>query len=155
MRDNPTIILSDEGEPQPDAALLIEADRGGACRVDESGYLQGPPELVVEVAVSSQSFDLYEKRRDYERAGVRKYVVVGLRDRAMHWFVLQDAAFQERTLDADQVLRSAVFPGLWLDTAALLRLDPRGVKDALEQGLATPEHAAFVQQLEQQAKRTR
>jgi hypothetical protein len=43
--------------------------------------------------------------------------------------------------------RSTVFPGLWLDPQALLKDDIDIVVKALERGLATPEHAAFVQRL--------
>ncbi len=39
-------------------------------------------------------------------------------------------------------------PGLWIDVEALLAKDPR-MTEVLAQGLATPEHAAFVQSLAQ------
>ena len=54
--------------------------------------------------------------------------------------------------DADGIFRSQVFPGLWLHAEALLRLDGVQVMQTLQPGLATPEHAAFVQHL--QARRT-
>jgi hypothetical protein len=50
--------------------------------------------------------------------------------------------------DPDGIFRSRVFPGLWLHADALLRLDGVQVMEVLQQGLATPEHAAFVQQLQ-------
>ena len=49
---------------------------------------------------------------------------------------------------ADGILRSAVFPGLWLDPAALVRGDKARVKAVLQGGLDSPEHAAFVARLE-------
>ena len=44
----------------------------------------------------------------------------------------------------DGVFRSEVFPGLWLDAGAMIRGDRRAVNAILRQGLASPEHAAFV-----------
>ena len=108
----------------------------------------GPPELIVEVASSSASMDLHAKRRDYEQAGVLEYVVVVLRQGVIRWFVLQDGTYQEMSADTDGIFRSRVFPGLWLHANALLQLDGVTVMDVLRQGLATPEHAAFVQQLQ-------
>jgi Uma2 family endonuclease len=146
--DNTTAILGDDSEPQPDAALIIEPARGGQTSVSEEGYVTGPPELIVEVASSSESIDLHAKRRDYEQAGVLEYVVVVLRQRVVRWCVLQDGTYQEVTTDASGIFTSTVFPGLWLDAPALLRHDGRQVMATLQQGLETPEHAAFVQRLQ-------
>ena len=49
---------------------------------------------------------------------------------------------------ADGILRSTVFPGLWLDPAALVRGDKAKVKAILQQGLSSAEHAEFVARLE-------
>src|SRR5881296_2504518 len=108
--DNATAILGDDSEPQPDATLIIEPESGGQTRVSEDGYATGPPELIVEVASSSESIDLHRKCRDYERAGVLEYVVVVLRQHVVRWFVLQDGAYQEMWVDADGIFRSRVFP---------------------------------------------
>src|SRR5919109_4023307 len=127
VRENATAILGDESEPQPDAALIIEPESGGQSSVSEDGYATGLPELIVEVASSSESIDLHRKRRDYERAGVLEYVVVVLRQRVVRWFVLQDGAYREVEADAHGLCKSTVFPGLWLDAPALLRRDVRQV----------------------------
>ena len=148
VRDNATAILGDESEPQPDAALIIEPESGGQTSVSEDGYATGPPELIVEVASSSESIDLHAKRRDYEQAGVLEYVVVVLRQRVVRWFVLQDGTHRDVEADASGMFKSSVFLGLWLDAPALLRRDGRQVMATLQQGLETPEHAAFVQQLQ-------
>jgi len=150
--DNTTAILGDDSEPQPDATLVIEPERGGQSSVSEDGYATGPPELIVEVASSSESIDLHAKRRDYEQAGVLEYVVVVLRQRVVRWFVLQDGTYREVEADAHGLFKSTVFPGLWLDASALLRRDVRQVMATLQHGMETPEHAAFVQQL--QARRS-
>lgn len=146
--DNVTTILSDEDEVQPDAGLIIEPAYGGQTGVTAEDYTTGPPELIVEIASSSASMDLHAKRRLYEQAGVLEYVVVMVRQRAMHWFVRQQGTYAEMATDADGVYRSHVFPGLWLEIEAFLRLDGARVLAILQQGLATPEHAAFVQALQ-------
>ena len=147
--DNATAILGDDSEPQPDATLIIEPESGGQSSVSEDGYATGPPELIVEVASSSESIDLHRKRRDYEQAGVLEYVVVVLRQHVVRWFVMQDGTYQEVEPDASGIFKSTVFPGLWLDASALLRLDGRQVMATLQQGIETSEHAAFVQQLQE------
>jgi len=149
--DNMTTILGETSEPQPDGALIIDPASGGQTGLSEDGYLAGPPELIVEVASSSASIDLHAKRRDYEQAGVLEYVVVVLRQGVIRWFVLQDGTYQELSADADGIFRSRVFPGLWLHANALLQLDGVTVMDVLRQGLATPEHAAFVQRLRERS----
>jgi Uma2 family endonuclease len=144
--DNVSSVLGARSEPQPDAALLIEAECGGQARIEEK-WVVGAAELLAEVAYSSEAYDLHSKRGDYERAGVREYIVVLLRERRVIWFVLRNQQFEELRPDVDGILRSTVFPGLWLDPAALLANDMAKVLDALRQGIATPEHAAFVNHL--------
>jgi Uma2 family endonuclease len=144
--DNATAILDPDSEPQPDACLLITAAGHGQTR-EENQYIVGAPELIVEVALSTEAIDLHLKRGDYERVGVREYVVVILRQRRVRWLVRRGQRFEERTPDADGLFRSETFPGLWLDPEALLRLDGRRVADVVRQGTATPEHAAFVARL--------
>ena len=55
--------------------------------------------------------------------------------------------------DADGLYRSRCIPGLWLDPRALLAYNGPALIAALEQGLATAEHAAFVARLAGQAAR--
>lgn len=50
---------------QPDALLRLETAQGGGSRVTTDAYLEGPPELVVEIAASSAAYDLHDKRRVY------------------------------------------------------------------------------------------
>lgn len=123
VRDNATAILGPASEPQPDAALIIDPTCGGQTGFSEDGYATGPPELIVEVASSSESTDLNAKRRDYEQAGVLEYIVVVLRQRTIRWFVLHGRRYREVTAGEDGIFKSTVFPGLWLDASALLRLD--------------------------------
>jgi Uma2 family endonuclease len=144
--DNVTAILGNFGEPQPDCILRIPEALGGLTQVNEEGYLTGPPELVIEVARSSRKFDL-GKKKDYRRAGVPEYVVIELDPDRIHWFLLRQGRYIEHRPGPDGIYRSLVFPGLWLDAAALFTGDLDRLFAALDQGLATPEHAAFVVRL--------
>jgi Uma2 family endonuclease len=145
--DNPTVILGEESEPQPDAVLMIDPTRGGQSQIDEDEYIAGPPELIVEVASSSEAYDMHEKLRDYERAGVMEYVVVLLREGAVRWFVLDGGKYRDLPVSEDGLYRSRTFPGLWLDANALLKLEGLRVMEVLQQGLAEPSHAGFVEEL--------
>ena len=49
-------------------------------------------------------------------------------------------------------MRSEVFPGLWLDPVAMSRLDAEGVLEVLLRGIASDEHATFVERLAGVAK---
>jgi Uma2 family endonuclease len=138
--DNATDKLGDESEPQPDASLMLI---GGQTRVDDDDYLTGPPELVAEVASSSESIDMHAKKRDYERYGAREYVVFIVRNATVRWFIRDGEMFKDLPADSDGIFRSPFLPGLWLDSAALLRGDTKRVQEVLNLGLATPEHAAF------------
>ena len=142
--DNTSSILGDDSEPQPDACLLILPEHGGQTKEDADGWLTGTPELIVEVASSSESYDLHEKRDDYERYGVREYVVYAVRQRRVFWWAFRNGRYEEVPAGADGIFRSAVFPGLWLDPDALARTDAPRLLAVLRQGLASPEHAAFV-----------
>ncbi len=148
-RDNATVILGETSEPQPDAALVIDPSLGGQTGLSVDGYAVGPPELIVEIAASSASIDLHSKCRDYERAGVLEYIVVLTRQREVRRFVLRDDQFCETHADTDGVLRSQVFPGLWLHTEGFLQLDGLQVMETLRQGMATDAYAVFRQQLQE------
>jgi Uma2 family endonuclease len=143
--DNTTVLLGDEGEPQPDLFLRVLPEYGGQSTTSPDDYVQGPPELVAEVAHSSRSIDLNAKRDDYARYGVLEYLVVNLAARRLHWLDLQTG--QELPPAADGIVRVRRFPGLWIHVEALLTKDYARLMATLQQGLATPEHAAFVQRL--------
>lgn len=142
---NSTVRLDLDNEPQPD--VLLRCATGGSSTIDEDGYIQGPPELAVEVAASSASYDLHDKLRAYRRNGVQEYLVWRVLDGALDWFVLRDGVYERLQADEAGVIRSEVFPGLWLAVAALLAGDAATVLATLQAGLASPEHAAFVERL--------
>jgi Uma2 family endonuclease len=145
--DNSSVRLDLDNEPQPDALLLIDPARGGQVRISADGIIEGAPELVAEVASSSVSYDLHAKLHVYRRNGVREYIVWRVLDQEIDWFVLRDGQYERMPVDAQGLLRSGVFPGLWLDPAALIRGDLATVLTIVQQGLASPEHAAFVTRL--------
>jgi Uma2 family endonuclease len=146
--DNGSIRLDVDNEPQPDAHLIIRPERGGQARISEDDYIEGAPELVAEVASSSASYDLGKKLDVYRRCGVREYVVWRVLDRQVDWFVNREGRFEPLAASGDGILRSTVFPGLWLDPSALVQGEVASVKATLEQGLKSPEHAEFVARLE-------
>ena len=139
--DNATVILDRKNEVQPDAALYIV--RGGQTHA-EGDYLHGAPELVVEIAASSASYDLHEKLRVYRRNGVQEYVVQLALERETIWYRLNEGRYEAVPPDEDGILRSRTFPGLWFHSERFWADDPAGLLAALQLGLASPEHAAFV-----------
>jgi Uma2 family endonuclease len=141
-----TCILGPRSELQPDASLLIRPECGGQTG-DEQGCVRGAPELVAEVARASRYVDLGPKPADYERAGVQEYLVRAFDPDEILWFWRVQGAFTPFTPDPDGLYRSVTFPGLWLDPEALLAGDTRRLRQVVDQGVATPEHAAFVARL--------
>ncbi len=143
--DNTTLRIDLENELQPDACMWIESS--GRTRVDADDYLAGAPELVVEVAASSVSYDLHDKLRVYRRNGVQEYLVLMALEREVRWYNWQGGEDRVIVADDDGVMRSQLFPGLWLNPQRFWQGDVAGVLAALQQGLVTEDHAAFVQQL--------
>ncbi|MCH8828943.1 MAG: Uma2 family endonuclease [Planctomycetes bacterium] len=148
IADNATVLLSDENEPQPDLSMFILPEFGGHTRLTDDDYLAGPPELIAEIAHSSWAIDLHAKRAEYARHGVLEYLVLNLKDERVHWFDL--TADRELQPDADGIIRVKTFPGLWIDTAALMKRDHNRLAQTLAAGTSSPQHAEFVQHLQPQ-----
>jgi Uma2 family endonuclease len=144
--DNITVRLGRRDVLQPDALLYVPAESGGQARVGEDGYLAGAPELIAEVASSSVSIDLGRKLEAYRRHGVQEYLVWRVNDEAIDWNRLRGDAYVPLPVEAG-VIKSEVFPGLWLNVSAMLVGDLKAVFATLQQGVATAEHAAFVRRL--------
>lgn len=147
IADNCSVRLDFDNEPQPDCFLRIVTEHGGQSRTSTDDFVEGAPELIAEVAASSASYDLHSKMNVYRRNGVREYLVVLTEEQQVRWFVLHEGRFVEIQPDAGGIFRSEVFPGLWLDAPALLAGNLVQVKAVLQQGVSSPEHAAFVQKL--------
>jgi Uma2 family endonuclease len=145
--DNTTVRLDLDNEPQPDALLRIDEERGGQSYISEDDYIEGAPELVVEVAASTASYDLHDKLRAYQRNGVQEYLVWLVQEKQFRWYVLQaDQYVQQQPNDAG-ILMSQVFPGLWLAVDALLTGAMTQVLAVLQQGINSAEYQAFVEKL--------
>jgi len=145
--DNSSVRLDLENVVQPDVLLMIEPTRGGQAKIDDDGFIAGSPELICEISATTASIDLNAKLRVYRRNQVREYLVWRVFDRAFDWFVLRNSEFSRVEPGADGLLRSEVFPGLWLDADALMAGDLVKVGQKLQQGIASPEHGAFVAKL--------
>lgn len=129
--------------PQPDDYLRILPECGGQCSI-EGKYLNGTPELIGEVSLSSAAYDLNQKLNLYEEAGVQEYLAVLFHERDVRWHRLTKSGYQLLLPDADGVHRSLVFPGLWLDCKALLAEDMARLLAVVQEGLKSAAHADFV-----------
>jgi Uma2 family endonuclease len=145
--DNATVRLDLDNEPQPDGVLRLDERVGGQSRIDEDGYIEGAPELIAEIAASSAAYDLREKLQVYRRNQVQEYLVWQVYDRRIDWFRLKEGEYIALQPDSQGIVRSEVFPGLWLVVPALLAGNLAEVLGALQLGLKTPEHTAFIEKL--------
>lgn len=150
LADNTTVRLDADNEPQPDALLRIEPEVGGNSRISEDDYVEGAPELIAEIAASSASYDLNAKLNVYRRNEVKEYMVWQIYENRLDWFSLQEGRYVPLEPDAAGIIRSQVFPGLWLSVNALLQGNLAEVLAVLQQGLQTAEHQAFVERLSQE-----
>ncbi len=149
LGDNPTVRLDLDNEPQPDAVLLIDYPFGGQSGLSQDGYIEGAPELVAEIAASTATIDLRDKKRAYRRNGVKEYIVWQVSDRKLDWFILENGDYIS-LIPENEIIKSHVFPGLWLAVSSLLNGDMAQVMKTLQLGLASSEHQAFQQQLKTQ-----
>ena len=124
------------------------SEHGGQVKINDDGYIENAPDLVGEIAASSVSYDLHDKLNAYRRNGVREYVVHRVFDEQVDWFVLNEGRFEPLAVSPDGLLRSTIFPGLWLDPVALIRGDAAIVMEVVQRGLSSPEHAEFVASLQ-------
>ena len=128
----PTVRIDLDNEFQPDAVMFIP---GRGARITEDDYIEGAPELVVEIAASTVSIDLHDKKAAYRRNGVQEYIVWRTLDREIDWFSLQDGEYIQLELDENGIIRSQVFPGLWLAVEAMLSGSMADVLEVLRSGL--------------------
>ena len=141
--DNTTILLDLDNELQPDVFLRISPECGGQTRDTADDYVEGSPELIAEVASSSASYDLHSKKNAYRRNGVREYLVWLTREKRIEWWRLDGGEYVSLPADRRGMIKSTVFPGLWLDVPALLKDDMLTVQAKLQDGITSSEAAAF------------
>lgn len=139
---NPTWFML-ESAPQPDCVLRIMPEHGGRSGV-RGKFGSGSPELVAEIALSSRSYDLGPKLALYQRAEVPEYLAVLQEEQRVEWRILEQGRYRLMQPGPDGVFRARIFPGLWLDSAALLAQDGARLLATLEQGLNSAEHERFV-----------
>ena len=147
LADNSTVYLDSNNEHQPDALLRIEPAQGGRSRIINKGYVEGAPELIVEVAGTSADYDLQDKLEVYQRCSVQEYIVWQTQEGRLDWFQLVNGKYVAFTPNAEGVIESQIFPGLRLAVPALLAGDRVKVSSELQIGLQTTAHAAFVERL--------
>ena len=147
VADNATIRLDLDNEPQPDGLLRIEEDAGGQSRISDDDYVEGPSELIVEVAHSSAAYDLHDKKQAYRRNGVQEYLVWQIEETRVDWFVLEGGEYLSLSPGEEGLVRSRVFPGLVLDVDALLEKRYDAVLTVLQEQTGTEAHQAFIEQL--------
>ena len=150
LGDNATLRLDDDNEVQPDALLRIEPEQGGNSRISDDDYIEGAPELIVEIAATSAAYDLHDKLKVYRRNGVKEYIVWQTYDNRLDWFKLHGGEYLTLKPDASDVVHSEVFPGLDLALEALLEGDLAKILSVLQKGLETAEHAVFAERLVRQ-----
>jgi len=141
--DNTTVKLDPKNAPQPDLCMHLPPELGGASKIDDNGYIEGPPDFIAEIAASSASIDLHSKFKAYQKNGVREYVVWRVIDEVVDWFVLENNQFQPLNADESGIYRSRAFPGLWLNVPSLLRRDAEQLWATLDSGMATAEYREF------------
>ncbi|NEO17652.1 MAG: Uma2 family endonuclease [Moorea sp. SIO4G2] len=140
--DNATVRLDADNEPQPDALLRLTVD--GQSRISEDGYVEGAPELIVEIAASTASIDLNDKLKAYRRNQVQEYLVWRVYDGELDWFRLREGKYIKLEPNDKGIICSDYFPGLWLAQDALLTGDLGQVLAILQEGFNSPEHEKLV-----------
>ena len=151
---NASVILGLTSEPQPDLGMRIVPEFGGQSRDtpdQPDQYIEGAPELLAEIAHSTFAMDMHQKKRDYQRAGVREYVVVCIEEQQLYWFNFKTGRLLRP--DTRGIYRSLVFPGVWIDGPAVLARKSARIARIVRQGLKSPEHAAFVKRLQSAFRR--
>ncbi|MBC8230454.1 Uma2 family endonuclease [bacterium] len=147
LADNATVRLDPDNEVQPDALLWLEPELGGNSRISDADYIEGAPELIVEIAASSAAYDLHDKLNVYRRTGVKEYIVWQTYENRLDWFKLYEGEYLPLKPDESGIVHSEIFPGLDLAAEALLKGDLAKVLSELQKGIETAEHAAFVKRL--------
>jgi len=103
--------------------------------------------LIAEISLTSADYDLHDKLEVYDRAGVLEYLVILVEEREIRWFYRPRKSLVPMPTPPDGIWRSRIFPGLGLNGPCFLAGDMTQVIATLQQGLQTPEHAAFAKQL--------
>jgi len=145
IADNTTVRLDADNEVQPDALLRLDESMGGNSRISEDDYVEGAPELIVEIAGSSVFYDVHDKLQVNRRNGVREYLVWLVQDREFRWYLWEEGRYRQQQPDESATLKSPFFPGLWLDVPALLAGQMQQVLATVNSGINSGQHQEFVE----------
>lgn len=115
-----TTILSPELQRavEPDLVVIL----AGRTNIGGTIYVEGVPDIVVEILSTDRNHDLVYKRRIYAEAGVREYWVVDPMNDTVLPLELRDGAYVERPArTAADTLATPLLPGLAIPLADIFR----------------------------------
>lgn len=147
--DNVSYRLNLRNEYQPD--LLIA--RGEDTEEGDDDIVTGSSELAVEICRTSRTIDFTKKFKVYREHKVAEYMIWDAKPATLHWWRWVDGKYEPLVPDAKGIIRSVELPGLWLDTVALKDRDRKAARQTMQLGVASPEHAAFVERLKTEASK--
>ncbi len=75
---------------------------------------------------------------------MQEYLVWQSYENQFNWFVLENGEYIQLQPDDAGIIRSRVFPGLWLAVNELLAGNMKQVLQVLQRGLDSEEHQAFL-----------
>jgi Uma2 family endonuclease len=117
--------LDDANAPEPDVAFVSRAHQDRIRR----GYVEGPPDLAVEVvSPDSVDRDYEDKRALYQRAGVTEYWIIDELQQSVTLLRLTSRGKYREVRPRKGALHSEVLPGFWLRPEWLWQ-DPRPRKN--------------------------
>jgi Uma2 family endonuclease len=103
--------ITEKQGPEPDIAFVAKR----RLRLVKKGFVDGPPDIAVEiVSADSMERDYETKRALYERAGVKEYWIIDPDERKATFLRRQRGKFREVALDGT-VFESIVLRGFKLD----------------------------------------
>lgn len=140
---HPTLIFDGKNECQPDAVLRIDENCGGKSWINDDDYLEGSPELIVEISSSTASYDLHDKFEIYEKKGVQEYIVWRVLDHQIDWFSLKNGKYERLSTNKQGIIESKSFADLRLNLKAMLKDDLKRVLVDLHKGLQSKKYKEF------------
>ena len=94
--------MSDTGERYPDISLILPSVTNQPTANDLF--------LLIEIADSSLAYDLTEKKKEYEAAGVKEYWVIDVRGKAAFAFRLENGRYSSSGAKNIGTLTVQAFP---------------------------------------------
>ena len=110
------IALSDQRSPTPDMVYL----RAERAHLIQGSFVEGIPDIVVEVLSRDRARDLVTKRRWYAEAGIPEYWILDPANDALSVLELHGDAYTERAaLGRGNILTAPTIPGFRLQLEKL------------------------------------